>query len=544
MSIHQIETMNVGAYVPRFETLEGRQHIVVPCTLLVEGVHHGSAGPVYYSPEAIAETAQFWNGMSVPIYHPEVNGEYVSANTPEVHEEWVVGRCFRARYNTQKKALQAELWIDVARCEEKDPQLMARLQSGDHVEVSTGLTFEIMAGSGTWNNETYEMVAGNFHPDHLAILPGTQGACSLADGCGIRANQKGNTMSLTEKMKRGFARLQEKMTGFMEASFEARHRALQSLLDEMDVVSGPGPNKLHYLVETFDSTFIMRVDTNGEPDKYFRGSYTTDNDGNPNAIGESFSEVRKQTEWVAAQANKSCGCPQQEPAPEANTDEAPNTHVEDTNMKTKEKLVQGLIDNEATQFSEADRDDLMALSEEMLDKFSPAVAEADEGAPEGTEPTGNVDEAAGEDAPADTAPEANEDEMAVFIESAPESIRGKLKDAMAQADDVRVKYIDALEAHEKCAFTRAQLEAKDTEELRVLTGMLPEAEEAPADAGNGVNANADEGEADADTPMGRPSINMYYVKTATPSANAEDDAPMGRPDINTQAGIDPAGNDK
>ena len=183
-------SFNLASYKTSIRKFEGRDHLVAPVVMLVEGVHAGSLGPIYYPSEEIAKFPGAWNGIPIPIYHPEQDGFPVSANSPEILESRNAGRVFGARSVEGGKKLKAELWFDVAKLQAIDPSLLTRINSGETVEVSTGLFLEEEEKEGVWNGETYMAIARNFRPDHLAVLPGATGACSVADGCGIRANEQ------------------------------------------------------------------------------------------------------------------------------------------------------------------------------------------------------------------------------------------------------------------------------------------------------------------------------------------------------------------
>jgi hypothetical protein len=58
------------------------------------------------------------------------------------------------------------------------------------MEVSTGLFADCVMDKGSWNGESYEYVAQNIRADHLAILPDSDGACSVKDGAGLLVNQE------------------------------------------------------------------------------------------------------------------------------------------------------------------------------------------------------------------------------------------------------------------------------------------------------------------------------------------------------------------
>mgnify|MGYP003674976161 CR=1 FL=1 len=172
-------TTNTHGKHTRNATLHGREYIVAPVVMLVEGVHSGSMGPLYYPPEEMQRAAMAWNMKPVVMYHP-VSG---SATTLAELEARMVGMVMNTRWDGGK--LRAEAWFDVERLHALAPEITQALANNEPIEVSTGLYHDADPTPGTWNGEAYQFVARNHRPDHLALLPNGVGACRLADGCGL-----------------------------------------------------------------------------------------------------------------------------------------------------------------------------------------------------------------------------------------------------------------------------------------------------------------------------------------------------------------------
>jgi hypothetical protein len=168
-------------------TFQGEPHVVAPCVMLTPGVHHGSCGPLLYNADEIAKSAHLWNGVDVLLDHAYEGGNPVSAKDPKVLEAQGVGRVYDARMDGG--SLKAKLYLNINRTNGKSPGLINMLDR--HIEVSTGLMSSDEPTPGVWNGESYSAIVRDIRPDHLALLPNGQGACSWVDGCGIRAN-KGN----------------------------------------------------------------------------------------------------------------------------------------------------------------------------------------------------------------------------------------------------------------------------------------------------------------------------------------------------------------
>lgn len=180
-------TYRTFAQTYRHEQLEGRDYIVAPVVAIVSGVLNGEFVP---SAE-IANGFASWNGRPVTLDHPNIDGAFVTANAPEIWEQFVIGKLFNVKFSNDR--LKGEIWVDVQLAGGlEDGQLLLNMLSvGDPIEVSTAYFRELDPVAGEWNGIPYKGIAQDLKPDHLAILLRTAGACSWADGCGVpRLNQR------------------------------------------------------------------------------------------------------------------------------------------------------------------------------------------------------------------------------------------------------------------------------------------------------------------------------------------------------------------
>ena len=191
MSVKAYLTVNtLSAYTPRNERLDGINYLVAPAVLLVEGVHHGSAGPVFYPLNELSAFPGAWDGRPVTLGHPEIDGAPIGASSSESIPLFSLGTLMNTFYDPQLGGLRSEVWLDVNKARRIAPDVLKAMQNGEPIEISTGLWYETQGGPGVWGNEEFDTTATRFRPDHLALLPGQVGACSISDGCGLRANKK------------------------------------------------------------------------------------------------------------------------------------------------------------------------------------------------------------------------------------------------------------------------------------------------------------------------------------------------------------------
>jgi hypothetical protein len=410
-------------YETRMEALDGKDYLVAPVIMLKEGVHAGSAGPMYYPPEEIAQSAHVWNGVPVTLPHPEDSGNLVSANSPEMIAQFKVGRVYNAKW--EDEALKAEVWLDVSKLEDiGQTEILEIIKQNDQLDVSTGLFSDEVYTPGAWNGETYNAVVQDIMPDHLALLPGTAGACSWEDGCGVRANKK---------------------------SLDQRLNAVYQAVASMDT-----DTVYHYAMEIFDNYVIYEKVTrkSKEPPKLYKQGYSINKDGVA-TLTDQPQQVTRQVKYIPIKSNKE------------------DKQMNNENEKCCPEKVQLLIENAATKFEEADREWLEGLTEDQVDKLMPAeevtaneqsVQEAVENAAaEAGLPTDNTEDPEDE-VQAQTAEE--------YIQNAPsKEIQDVLSEGLDMHRQQKAGLVEALLANKNNAFTKEELEDKDLKDLKRLAKL-------------------------------------------------------------------------
>ena len=162
----------------------GVEFILFPVVAMVEGVHN----KLFYSAEEIDKNTALWNGVPITIDHPQSrHGGAIGANTSPELMEIQVGKLFSAGAEGGK--LTGQLWIEVNRIKDISPESLSAIEAG-RLEVSIGLFSGGDGTKGVWKGEEFEETLYGFIPDHIALLPNGIGACSWADGCGVRENER------------------------------------------------------------------------------------------------------------------------------------------------------------------------------------------------------------------------------------------------------------------------------------------------------------------------------------------------------------------
>lgn len=499
---HQRYTLSVHDYQIRMEEYQGRKHAVVPVVMMVEGVHHGSAGPILHLGDELSKFPSMWNGIPVVVYHPEdEEGHYISANRPELDYQ-IVGRVFNTRWDDGK--LKAEAWLDHEQMQHVSMEAMNYINSGQALEVSVGVFTDEDQVEGTWNGEEYTAVARNHRPDHLALLPGGTGACSWEDGCGVRANeetQKGDpdvkrarestkdpiitkdneTQVLKELAADGYSVILGN-EGFREVM-----DTIQQKLDAMDT-----DTKIHYLKEVFDDgTFVYEVRRREEGGStLYQRAYEMQNNGEIEFTGEP-QEVRQKVEYVAMEDGQ------------VTRAVTINTKKEQDMGKTKQtpccaERVQSLIDSEHTDFVDDDKEWMENLKEaqvQKLEAMEQQAAKAEDGDPkeEDREPEPVTQEQAMQVLKEGSGFKKTED----YLNILPEELREEAEHGLKLHRNQKRALIAKITAHSD-KLSAETLEGKSMDELEAIADLIQE----PVDySGMGSGTNGKKGQTEDDILM-------------------------------------------
>lgn len=428
-------------YTIKTKVYQKRKHLVVPVTMMVEGVHSGSAGPLLHTIGELGRYPASWNGIPVMINHPSKDGSPISANSPELIDNECVGRV----YNTfvDEKKLKANVWLDEAKLKEVSEDTYNCIIEKQPIEVSVGVFTDDEDEEGEYNGETYEAVAHNHRPDHLALLPGGVGACSIEDGCGIRANKKGGKnveIGIREALR--LLNTNNYRVSEMEVNEE------DGYIVKMDAVrqalyAKDSSTAYYYLEEMYDGYLIYSESLKEGGRHLYKQSYTYIDDV-VEFVGDPV-EVQKKVDVKY----------------EVVTNTEQETTINNNNSKNKEdsemgkctdcvkKKVDALIANEVTAFEETDREFLQGLSEEQLDKMVPKTPEA--------APAVNT---------ARPGKEKNEEQAPQTLS---EQDRADLNWARAQRAERRAKMAQGIQANtEKDLWSEAELTAMNDVQLEKL----------------------------------------------------------------------------
>jgi len=534
----------------RHDRMEGREYLVAPMIMAVEGVLNGSDGPLYYPAEEWAKVPAVWNHKPVVVYHPTRNGEHVSACDPDILTNRKVGVIMNTRWEDGK--LKAEAWIEKERVGAVDPRVKDALEKNVVMELSTGLYVSSDGVPGEWKGIPYIGTARNCRPDHLALLPDKVGACSIADGAGfLRANAAWSTAYINDlpdsaflyiesggkkdeegkttprslrhlpykdssgkvdlpHLRNALARipqmdisdqkkesLQKKARAILEkqqpATQELSHQAIKEALRQK-VSTDKG--SAVYVEDVFADTFIY--EKNGE---LFRQNYSIK--GDTVSVSGIPERVQKKYEYVVLDN-------------EQMIKRIIYRTTKGLEMDKKE-AVQALIDGGG--WTEDDREFLMSLNDEGLKHLQdrkvpePSNEENEEKENKKDEET----EASQVQTNKEKEPVANQKSaeekgqpkkpMTVdeYIANAPEGIQEVLRNGYRVHQRMRESLIKQIMAHERNAYTEEALQAKSMDDLQALAQICSTPESVAANDYSGLGPISSEHE---EAPLVAPTMDF------------------------------------
>jgi len=332
------------------ETFDDVEHLVVPVIAAKEMVMNG----LLYPAEEFKDWVSTWNGVPVPVRHPQVNGLHVSAKSPRIHEQNNIGWFYNVDFTKDNK-LKGEIWLNLDKVEKlKHMDIVEKLEKGEIVEVSTGLFSNIEDKKGTFNGVPYDGIVRHIRPDHLALLPDDIGACSIKDGCGALKNncECEEPKTIIDKFNKALRLVGDKLgLSINKDSFDEIHSKLMKAL-QIDRIDADKMEYV-YIVDIFVNEYIYSTEKKGVTTLYKRSYIIQDDKA---VLGDDPQEVVRKTTYT----------------PIIKSNEA---KIKGDDSMDKSELVQSIIDNESTSFTIEDKESLEALEVNVLAKIQPIVNE-------------------------------------------------------------------------------------------------------------------------------------------------------------------------
>ena len=287
MPMHVNITTKVNSKSIRREMHNGREHLVLPSYTLPANVVMN--GGLYTDTEINAHYTGL-EGTLAPLGHPQVNGQFVSAFSPEGLCVGFVGAWNR---NVKKSGnrVYLEKWVDTNRAQESEGgrellDRVAAIERGEDVppiHTSVAVYLDQLEANEDQKAMGAEWVAKIHGMDHDAILLHEVGAATPEQGVGLMVNA-----DLATPMKVNAGAL-------IGESYRERERRLEKAARDK---FAPGENDYAWVADFTDSQAVV-ISNGGNAQVY---GYTAD--GGKITFDDTGSPVARQESWVSIVANK------------------------------------------------------------------------------------------------------------------------------------------------------------------------------------------------------------------------------------------------
>tara|TARA_R110002012_G_scaffold118088_1_gene266229 strand:- start:212 stop:1705 length:1494 start_codon:yes stop_codon:yes gene_type:complete len=435
----------------RREMFEDVEHLVVPVIAAKEMVMNG----YFYPAEEFRNWAETWNGVPVPISHPEFNGNSISARSPRIQELTSVGYFFNVSFTKDNK-LKGEIWINISKAEKLNADyIVDNFESGEIMEVSTGLYSNVELVPGEFEGVPYKGIIRDIRPDHLALLPNEVGACSIEDGCGAMKNnckckdKKENTCACKEpkgvidKLNKALKLVGDKLgLNTNKESFSEVKNLVENALSE-------SLNKEYvFILDIYDNSVIYEAENAKGTLVQHKVGYIIDNGSI--VLGDDAHEVVRKTEYMPIKRNDK------------------QINKESSENMDKEQIIHGLITNSTNTLTEDDKSSLESLDEALLSKLS--VNEETEEAPAEEPVTEEAESDNKDEEPKTEEPEgeeSTEQKLNKLLDSIhDEEVKALVSNAVSKADEARKVLVEKI--IENSEFTQEELSSFSFNQLEKI----------------------------------------------------------------------------
>ncbi len=280
-------TTRVNSQTIRREVHNERDHLVLPSYTLPANVVMN--GGLYSASEIDAHYAGL-EGTLAPLGHPQVNGQFVSAFSPEGLNVGFVGAWNR---NVKKSGnrIYLEKWVDVNKASESEGgrellERVAAIERGEDVppiHTSVAVFLDQLEANEEQKALGAEWVAKIHGMDHDAILLHEVGAATPEQGVGLMVNADNATP------------LRANSGALVGESFREREQRLDRAAKAR---FAPGENEYAWVADFTDSQVV--IIRNGGNAQVF--GYTSE--GGKITFDDTGTPVARQESWVTVVTNK------------------------------------------------------------------------------------------------------------------------------------------------------------------------------------------------------------------------------------------------
>jgi hypothetical protein len=314
------------------EQIAGRSHLVTTIMPIRGDI---TMNNIFYSDKEVTNSFMQLNMLPAPNGHPEVNGVAVPAFHPVANNKHNIGGFLR---NPRKKGKRvfADFLIDeeVANNSEAGKETIRRIEAGERIGVSTGLGIaQVINKTGTDDfGVKFTREGKGFNFDHVATLLNEEAAGAHA----------GTELVLNEAEAEVLVHNAE--WSLNELSTSDIHESIR------DLIRVGIEGHFAWIQDIFpdSKTVVYSVEQPGAAKASFKQTYAVDQNDVVTLIDDKKEVIEN---------------------PERFIDKPTTTNHQEVDEMDKLSIVLAIIGNSANKFTVADKDRLMAMSEDDVNKI-------------------------------------------------------------------------------------------------------------------------------------------------------------------------------
>lgn len=281
----QVKSLAINAANISHSTIDGVDHITIKGVVpIVDDIVMN--GGLYPASE-INSSYQSIEGNLMPMTHPQIDGQHVSAHNPRAVNKFHVGAwAENVRKDGDRVVMDMKVNTQTAGATEQGQRLLDRLAAmeangdSDPIHISTGLLLNRTQNTGKSRGKKYTWVASNMAFDHVAILLDEPGAGTPKDGVGIFCNADDSTeemdilrVNLSDSADGITETWKHKLKMFFNAAGKWSFDDISSAIYNKLQAVYPNDDFIYPTVIYSDSFIYARND------KFFQQQYTINDDG-------------------------------------------------------------------------------------------------------------------------------------------------------------------------------------------------------------------------------------------------------------------------
>lgn len=314
------------------EQIDGRPHLVTTMMPIRGDI---TMNKKFYPDDQVTNSFMQLNMLPAPHGHPTVNGVSVPAFHPVANNKHNIGGFLR---NPRKKGKRVfvDFMLDeeIANNSEEGKETIRRIEAGEKIGVSTGLTISMVInkqGKDDFGKEFNQEVSG-YNFDHVAILLNEAAAGEHA-GTELVLNEEGEQILVSN------LDLQ-----CNEISTSDMHESLNTLIR-----SGISDNFFSWVIEIFpdSKTFVFSIEERNQKTKLFKQSFAIDQNDVFSLLGDRKEVIENPEKFV----------------------DKPILNKDEDQEMDKLSVILAIIGNSANTFGVSDKDKLMAMSDADLNQI-------------------------------------------------------------------------------------------------------------------------------------------------------------------------------